>query len=291
MNPLFAGIEAGGTKFVLGVGTAEGGSIATARIPTRDPDATFADAVAFFAEHRPTEGYAGAGMASFGPIDLDPHSARYGHILATPKPGWAGTDMVGRMRAMLDVPVGLDTDVNAAALAEAGYVRDLAYVTVGTGIGVGLISNGAPVHGLGHPEAGHILVRRHPEQADFAGICPFHGDCLEGLASGEAIRAAWGDSLDKLAPDHPAWASEADYLAQLCAMLILMLSPVEIVLGGGVMNQKTLFPRIRQRTVQILAGYGAGYDAEAVERRIRPVRCIEAPGLLGAYLLAAGTQV
>lgn len=287
--PMFAGIEAGGTKFVLGVGTAEHGSIATARIATRDPDDTFAEAAAFFAAHARPEGLAAAGFASFGPVELDPRSRHYGRILATPKPGWRDVDVAARTRTMLGVPVALETDVNAAAIAEAA-VRDsgdLAYVTVGTGIGVGLVAGGRPVHGRGHPEAGHVLVRRHLGHGGFAGICPFHGDCLEGLASGAAIRAAWGAGLDALASDHPAWAIEADYVAQLCAMLILTLAPAVIVLGGGVMSQQALFPPIRGRTAELLAGYVTESDAAALERRIAPPICVEPPGLLGAYRIAA----
>ena len=286
---LFAGIEAGGTKFVVGVGSAQAGSIATARIETRDPDTTFAEVGRFFADHAPAEGYAAAGIASFGPVDLDPASPTYGHILSTPKAGWQGADLVGRLGAMLGTRVAIDTDVNAAAIAEAharGGSGDLAYATIGTGIGVGLVTNGQPVHGAGHPEMGHILVRRHRDHGDFAGICPFHGDCLEGLASGAAIRAAWEQGLDTLPHDHPAWRIESDYLAQLCVTLILTVAPTTIVLGGGVMGQPALLPLIRRRTADLLAGYVAHGDAAALDRRIVPPVSIEPPGLIGAYRLA-----
>jgi len=290
---LYAGIEAGGTKFVLGLGSAEQGSLVTHRVETRDPDETFAEIARFFAEHPDAGRIESVGIASFGPLDLRKASPTYGQIVRTPKPGWSGVDLVGRFGAMLGKPVAIDTDVNAAAIAEsrlgAGTGKgDLAYVTIGTGIGVGLVTNGQPVHGQGHPEVGHILIRRHPDHRHFAGVCPFHGDCLEGLASGTAIRAAWGRGLDELPPDHPAWAVEADAVAQLCATLILTVSPETIVLGGGVMAQAALFPAIRARTATLLAGYLADVDEATLADRIVPPGCDEAPGLIGAYLLAAG---
>lgn len=288
---IYAGIEAGGTKFVCGIGSAERGSIATARVDTQDPERTFAEVAKFFAGHA-DKGIAAAGIASFGPVDLDRASSSYGHILATPKPGWQQADLAGRVAAMLDVPVMLDTDVNAAAIAEArarpGKAgQDLAYVTIGTGIGAGLVVGGRPVHGAAHPEMGHILVRKHAAHRDFAGACPYHGDCLEGLASGTAIRAAWGAGLDRLPQDHPAWEAEVDYLAQLCVTLILTTASATIVLGGGVMGQQALFPRIQARTAALLAGYVAHCDAEDLATRIVPPALSEPPGLIGAYILAS----
>ncbi|MBU3077794.1 ROK family protein [Sphingomonas quercus] len=294
---LLAGIEAGGTKFVCGVAPASGGpSLATRTMPTRDPEATFADVAAFFAEASARHGpIAAAGIGSFGPLGVDPRAADYGRILHTPKPGWAGADLLGRVRAMLGVPAGIDTDVNAAALAEAAAagrpLASLAYVTVGTGIGVGLVLEGRPVHGLGHPEGGHMLIRRHPAQADFAGICPFHGDCLEGLASGPAVLAAWGAQGDRLPPDHDFWTVEADYLAQLCANLVFTVAPERIILGGGVMSGGALIEPIRRRTHELLGGYIAQLDGHAaVTRLITPPACVEPSGLVGAYLLASRTM-
>ncbi len=284
-------IEAGGTKFVCAVGSAATGSLRTATIPTRDPDATFAEVATFFREAADFGSVAGIGVASFGPVGVDPASPDYGKILATPKPGWEGTDLLTRIRAFLDVPMAIDTDVNAAALAEvraAGPdMRQLAYVTVGTGIGVGLVSEGRPVHGIGHPEAGHILVRRHPAHEGFAGTCPFHGDCLEGLAAGPAVSSAWGAPASELAADHPFWEVEADYLAQLCMTLFLTMAPQRIVLGGGVMKQERLIPLIRARTADLLGGYvQAARDEAAMERLIVPPACTEPSGLVGAILLA-----
>lgn len=289
---LFGAIEAGGTKFVCGIGSASGGSIETAMIATRDPDATFADVAAFFTQARRKHGpLAGVGIASFGPVDLNPRSPTHGQMLATPKPHWAGTDMLGRMRGICDVPIAIDTDVNAAALAEAAAagpdIRQLAYVTVGTGIGVGLVIDDAPVHGLGHPEVGHILPRRHVAHGDFPGICPFHGDCLEGLASGPAVAAAWGDRGDGYADDHPFWEVEADYLAQLCLTLFFTVSPMRIVLGGGVMVQQRLFGLIHRRTADLLGGYVGQVSSVAdMADRIVPPACTEPSGLIGGYILS-----
>jgi fructokinase len=196
------------------------------------------------------------------------------------------------MSLIVSAPIGLDTDVNAAALAEArfgagaGQSGDLAYVTVGTGIGVGLLLAGQPVHGTLHPEAGHIFVRRHAALGEFAGVCPTHGDCLEGIASGPAVEARWGASLDKLGEDHLAWDAETEHLAQLCATLFLTVSPKTIVLGGGVMTLQALFPRIRKRTASLIAGYVRDADEAALAARIVPPACTEPPGLLRAYLLA-----
>ncbi|MEE4454562.1 ROK family protein [Novosphingobium resinovorum] len=288
---IFGAIEAGGTKFVCAVGSSDGGSLRTVTIPTRDPDATFADVEAFFRSATDLGPLAGLGIASFGPVGVDPAQPQYGHILATPKPGWEGTDMIVRARKFLDVPIGLDTDVNAAALAEiaaiGGGLRDLAYVTVGTGIGVGLVSAGRTVHGIGHPEAGHIPVRRHPAHGDFAGLCPFHGDCLEGLAAGPAVAAAWDLTPSHVPHDHPFWDVEASYLAQLCASLFLTTGPQRIVLGGGVMKQERLLPLIRTRTLELLGGYvHALRRHEDMERTIVSPACREPSGLVGAFLLA-----
>ncbi|QJU57568.1 ROK family protein [Sphingomonas sp. AP4-R1] len=286
---LVGGIEAGGTKFVVGIGTAEEGSRVTAKFPTTSPDETIAAALAFFRQHAATLPVSAIGIAGFGPLDLDPASPSYGHILATPKAGWPHVDLRGRIAEGAGVPVGIETDVNAAALAEAaaaGGLSDLAYVTVGTGVGIGLVVNGHPVHGAGHPEMGHVLPRRHPAQQGFDGICPFHGDCLEGLASGPAIKAAWGASLDELGPDHPARDAIADYIAQLCHTLFLAVAPKRIVLGGGVMTGGVLLPAIRARTARLLAGYLADSDVDAMNRRILAPACTEPSGLIGAYLIA-----
>lgn len=288
---MYGAIEAGGTKFVCAVGSPASGIVATRTVPTRGPDATFADVADFFTDPPLDVAISAIGIGSFGPVSIDPGCASFGRILATPKSGWGGVDMLARMRAILDVPMAIDTDVNAAALAEAHAAGqgagDLAYVTVGTGIGVGLVSGGRPVHGSSHPEMGHILVKPHPAHGAFKGVCPFHGDCLEGLASGPAIAAAWGGSACTLPHDHPFWAIQADYLAQLSMTLLLTTSPRRIVLGGGVMKQERLFPLIRARTAQLLNGYGEGGGvARSLDDIIVPALCTDPPGVIGALLLA-----
>lgn len=290
---LLGAIEAGGTKFVCGVGDPWTGSVETATIPTRDPERTFADIEAFFRGASSSGGgLAAVGIGSFGPVDIDPASPGYGQILRTPKRDWEGANILTRTAAILPaIPLALDTDVNAAALAEAAaagpHVTQLAYVTVGTGIGVGIVIDGRPVHGLGHPESGHIIPRRHEAHGDFPGICPFHGDCLEGLASGPAVEAAWGVSPSQLPDDHPFWEIQSHYLAQLCATLFLTVAPMRIVLGGGVMKHQRLLPTIREKTAHLLAGYLSSISGfPAIETRIVPPACTEPSGLIGAYLLA-----
>ncbi|WOQ16843.1 ROK family protein [Raineyella sp. W15-4] len=288
---LYGGIEAGGTKFVCCLGTGPDDLRAEVRFPTTTPEETLGRAVAFF-RAAGAAGPASIGVACFGPVDLDPASATYGHITTTPKPGWAGTDVVGFLRSALDVPVGFDTDVNGAALGEArwGAGRGLdpfVYLTVGTGIGGGAIVNGAPLHGLVHPEMGHVRVRHDRGLDPFPGGCPFHGDCLEGLASGPAMAQRWGAPAQTLPAGHPAWELEASYLAELLAGLVCTLSPRRIVLGGGVMAGPGLFGMIRRRTRELLAGY---VSSPAVTDRIDDY--IVPPGLggrsgrLGALALA-----
>ena len=290
---LLGAIEAGGTKFVCGIGNAEKGSLATATIPTRDPKTTFADVQAFFDAAIQRHGMLqGIGVASFGPVNLDPMSPGYGCILRTPKPHWEGCDLAAWAGKVAPVPLALETDVNAAALAEAcaAGLEDstLAYVTVGTGIGVGIVADGKPLHGLGHPEAGHGYPRRHAAHGNFAGVCPFHGDCYEGLASGPAIEAAWSAAASPYADDHPFWDVESHYLAHLCTSLLLTVAPRRIVLGGGVMKQHRLFPLIRKKVAELLGGYLVAVpDTAAMQELVMPPLCQEPSGLVGAYLLAA----
>ena len=234
---------------------------AEARYPTADPASTLTRVRDFLVESSRTLGAVKAiGVASFGPIELDRSSPNFGRIANTPKAGWSGTDMVGMLGRQFSCPVGFDTDVNAAALAEHRWgagrrIDNLVYITVGTGIGGGVVVNGVPLHGLSHPEIGHIRPRRHPSDLSFSGVCPFHADCLEGLASGPAIVARTGSELQHLHQTHAQWDIEADYLGQLCAQLVLTLSPQRIIMGGGVMSQQRLLPAIRQRLQQWLGGY------------------------------------
>ncbi|ETK36753.1 ROK family protein [Microbispora sp. ATCC PTA-5024] len=257
-SPVYGGIEAGGTKWVCAVADAGGRITDTEVIPTTTPAATLGGAVRFLRRHEPL---AAIGVGSFGPIDLRPGSPSYGHITSTPKPGWADTDIVSPLRAALGVPVQVDTDVNAAALGEwrrgaAAGLTTFAYMTVGTGIGVGVLVNGRPVHGLLHPEFGHIRVPRDAVRDPFAGSCPFHGDCLEGLASGEAMRRRWGRPAEHL-DDPSAWDLEADYLALAVLTLTYALSPERVVVGGGVAAHPSLLPAVRAKVLDLAAGYPA----------------------------------
>ncbi len=290
MTARYGGIEAGGTKFVCCVGAGPDDIEAETRFPTTTPEETLGRAVAFFRGHGTD--LAAVGVACFGPVDLDPASATYGHITTTPKPGWAWTDVVGTLRAELGVPVGFDTDVNGAALAEvrwgAGRGRDpFVYLTVGTGVGGGAIVNGAPLHGLVHPEMGHVRLPHDRGRDPFPGSCPFHGDCLEGLASGPALEQRWGRPAQALGPDHPAWALEAEYLGGLLADLVCVLSPQRIVLGGGVMAGPGLYARVRREMVRLLAGYVASPAIlERSDDLVVPPGLGERSGRLGAMALA-----
>ncbi|MFC0332034.1 ROK family protein [Paenibacillus sepulcri] len=248
-------IEAGGTKFVCGIGNEHGDVEDRVSFPTEQPEVTLANVINYFRDKQ----VEAIGVGTFGPIDIDPSSPTYGHVTTTPKPGWGGYDFLGTLKKEFDVPFGWDTDVNAAALGEAtwGAAKGLdscIYYTIGTGVGVGVYTEGRLVHGLVHPEGGHVLVRRHPEDA-YEGFCPYHGDCLEGMAAGPAIEKRWKVKASELPVDHPAWAMEAFYIGQAVAGAILLLSPKKIILGGGVMHQLQLFPLIYAEVQRNLNGY------------------------------------
>ncbi len=293
MTQLYAGIEAGGTKFVCAVGSGPQDIRAEARFPTTTPEETLGKTVAFLrqqqAEHGP---FTALGIGSFGPVDLLPGSPKYGYITTTPKPGWANTDLVGVLKNALGVPVGFDTDVNAAALGEwrwgAGQSLDtFIYLTIGTGIGGGALINGQLLHGLVHPEMGHFLLHRDPARDPFPGSCPFHGHCFEGVASGPALEKRWGQRGETLPLDHPAWDLEAHYIAQGLASLACILSPQRIILGGGVMEQRQLFPKVRQETLRFLNGYvSAPAILQDIENYIVPPGLGSRSGLAGAFALA-----
>ena len=282
---MLAAIEAGGTKFVLAVGPSPDAITACHTIPTRDPATTLAEAAAWFAGQGPLTAL---GIGSFGPVELDRSSPQWGFITTTPKPGWANADVACHLaRALGGVPVGFDTDVNAAALAEhlargGEGSGSLAYLTIGTGIGGGLVLDGRPVHGIAHPELGHTYPRRHPEDRDFAGVCPHHGDCLEGLASGPAIIARWGCSLSELPADHGAHAIIADYVAQACHTLFASVAVEEVVIGGGVAQTPGLVERIAARAAELDADYLPG----SARHRIIAPRLGTQSGITGAMVLA-----
>ena len=279
-------IEAGGTKFVCGVGDEYGNIVDRVSFPTERPEPTLERVIGYFRDKK----IEAIGIGSFGPIDIDPDSPTYGHVTTTPKPGWSGFDFLGTMKRAFDLPFGWDTDVNAAALGEAtwGAARGLdscVYYTFGTGVGVGVLAEGRLVHGLLHPEGGHVLVRRHPDDP-FEGCCPYHGDCLEGMAAGPAIERRWGVKGSELPAGHQAWAMEAYYIGQALASTIVLLSPKKIILGGGVMHQKQLFPMIRGEVKRNLNGYVA-HDAilKTIDDYIVPPGLGDNAGLCGALAL------
>jgi fructokinase len=285
-------VETGGTKVVCAIGTGPDDIRARLRIPTGEPSATLREAIAFFREHATR--VAAVGIASFGPIDLDPRSPSFGFVTTTPKPGWAHTDVAGPFRAALGVPVAFETDVNGAALGEHAWgaargVDPFVYVTVGTGIGGGGVVNGSLLHGLVHPEMGHLRIP-HDRLADpFPGVCPYHGDCLDGLASGRALAERWGTPAETLPPDHRGWALEAEYLALGLVSIIGVLSPRRIVIGGGVLQHRPLLPRLRRRVVELLAGYVRADELAAdVDRYIVLPALGDDAGVLGALALARG---
>jgi fructokinase len=232
------------------------------------------------------------GIGSFGPVDPNPKSPNFGYITTTPKPGWGKTDIVGKIRTALNIPVGFDTDVNAAALGEyqwgaAQGLDTFVYLTIGTGIGGGGMVAGSLLHGLMHPEMGHIHLPRDPEQDPFEGICPYHGDCLEGLAAGPALEARWGKRAETLPDDHPAWKLEAHYLALGLVNILLSLSPQKIILGGGVMEQPQLFKLVRQEVQDLLNKYIQVPEIlEHIDSYIVPPALGNQAGVLGSIALA-----
>jgi len=281
-------LEAGGTKMVLSIGNENNELLEQKSIPTETPEKTIPAMIQWFSERK----IEALGIGTFGPADLNPASPTYGYITSTPKPGWQNTPLMPSLRDALQVPAMIDTDVNAAALAEwkLGAAKGLGsclYVTIGTGIGAGLVVEGNLVHGLVHPEMGHMLLQPGKNDPTPDGFCPFHKGCLEGLAAGPAIEKRWGRKAYELPPDHEAWELEAWYLAQMCMNAICTLSPEKIILGGGVMQQKHLFPLIHRKTLELLNGY---VQHEAILEHIDTY--ITEPGLgtrsgaTGALLLA-----
>jgi fructokinase len=290
LDKVLGAIEAGGSKFVCGIGdTPE--DLVTTQIPTTTPAETLEEVVEFFRREAGRDLKA-VGIASFGPVDPHPGSPTFGYITCTPKLGWRGTDVAGTVGRGLGVPVGFDTDVNGSALAEArwGAARDLAdfiYLTVGTGIGGGALVNGKLLHGLLHPEMGHLRIPHDRARDPYAGACPFHGDCLEGLASGPALRARWTMAPRELPPEHPAWALEAEYLALGLHNLVCTLSPRRIVIGGGVSHQPCLLPMVRAELTRLLNGYiEAAEIVEEMESFVVLPELGDRSGVLGALVLA-----
>lgn len=287
---VFGGLEAGGTKFVCGIGTSPGDH-ETTQFPTTSPQATVDAAVDWF-RSRAAGRLKAVGIASFGPVDLDPKSPTFGYITSTPKLTWQNFNIAGAIRDALRVPVEIDTDVNAAALGEARWgaaqgLSDALYLTVGTGIGGGAIANGRVLHGMLHPEMGHIRIPHDLTKDPFPGVCPFHGDCLEGLACGPAMEARWGAKAPSLPIDHPAWKLEAEYLALALTSWVCTLSPKRILLGGGVMQQPHLFDLIRTNLARLLNGYIRTPEVTTgLDRFVVPPDLGSRAGVLGALVLA-----
>jgi len=275
------------------VGTGPDNIVAETSFPTmRDSAATIAEAIAFFRAHSQERPLAGVGIASFGPVDPDPQSLHFGYITTTPKPGWAQTDFLGPVREALGVPVGFDTDVNGAALGEyrwgaAQGLDTFVYLTIGTGLGGGGMVNGQLMHGLMHPEMGHMLLPHDWEADPYAGYCPYHGDCWEGLAAGPALEGRWKTKGTELPPEHPAWELEAHYLALGLVNIIYIFSPQRIILGGGVMQQAHLFPLIRSKVQALLKGYLQRSEmTRDIDQYIVPPGLPGRSGMLGAIALA-----
>ena len=279
----YGAIEAGGTKFVCAVSTEKLEVLERISIPTTTPEETLAEVFAFFNKY---ELYS-IGIGSFGPINVNPKSDKYGYITTTPKVAWANYNFLGVIKDRYKIPVGWTTDVNAAALGEmkkgaAVGLDSCLYLTVGTGIGGGAVVEGQILEGYGHPEMGHIMVRLHKDET-FEGFCPYHRNCLEGLAAGPAIEKRFGKKAFELDENHKVWEMEAYYLAQAIMNYILILSPEKIVLGGGVMKQKQLFPLIRQELSKLMNNYVEMPDLETF---IVPPSLGHSAGIIGCLLLA-----
>jgi fructokinase len=289
VSAIYGGVETGGTWCVCALGTGPDDLQAIDKFPTTSPAETLERIVAFFAERTPA---AAIGIGSFGPVDVDRSSPTWGHVTTTPKPGWQRTAVATVIRDRLRVPVAFDLDVTAAAVGEHRWgagrgAGSLCYLTIGTGIGAGLLIEGRPVHGLVHPEVGHIRVPRDREDDSFLGVCPVHGDCWEGLASGPAIERRWGVAPPDLPDDHRAWALEANYVALGILSIVLVASPHRVVVGGGVMDRPALLPMVRSRLRELMAGYldtpmlGGEIDSYVVAPALG-----DDAGVLGAIVLA-----
>ena len=294
---MFGGIEGGGTKFNCAIGTSPDDIQREARFPTTTPVETLDKVISFFKQaEQDFGGLSALGFASFGPIDPNPASPTFGYILPTPKPGWSNANVLGMLKSAFNMPMAFDLDVNGAALGEGlwGAGKGLGtfiYLTVGTGIGGGAMVNGELLHGLLHPEMGHIPLPRDKERDPFEGACPFHNDCFEGLASGPAMEKRWGQKAETLPFDHPAWELEAHYIALAIASYIYTLSPQRIIIGGGVGGQAALLPLIRRNVQSLLNGYvQSPAVTQNIEEYIVPPALGNRSGMLGAIALAQGAN-
>lgn len=279
-------LEAGGTKMVCAIGDETGRIYEQVSIPTQTPDITMPKLIEYFKE-RDVEAL---GVACFGPIELDRNSPQYGCITSTPKLAWRNYNIVGELADALQCPIGFDTDVNGSVLGEVTFGQAkgkncVIYLTIGTGVGGGIYIDGRLLHGMVHPEAGHVLIRRRSDDT-YEGKCPYHKTCLEGMAAGPAIEERWGRKAVELADRTEVWDLEADYIAQALTGYILTLSPEMIILGGGVMHQEQLFPLIRQKVTQLLGGYVQAEELEDMEHYIVPASLHDDQGIMGCLELA-----
>ncbi len=279
-------LEAGGTKMVCAIGNENGKIIKQVKFPTTTPEETMPPIIEYFKKHDVDA----IGIACFGPIDLNTDSDTYGYILNTPKLAWKNYNIVGAVKDELHIPVGFDTDVNGSMLGEATWgcakgLTDAIYITVGTGIGGGVLSGGKLQHGMLHPELGHILMV--PGKGDnYKGKCPYHGTCFEGMAAGPAIEERWGTKAEQLVDKAEVWELEAYYIAQAIVNYIMILSPQKIILGGGVMHQLQLFPLIRQKVKELMAGYIETSELKDIDNYICPASLNDDQGIMGAIKLA-----
>jgi fructokinase len=293
MTEIYGGVETGGTWCVCALGTGPDDLLAEETFRTGQPGETLERIIGFFAaDGRPRP--RAIGIGAFGPLDLNPDSPTWGYVTTTPKPGWAHTAVAGVIRDRLGVPVRFDTDVAAAAIGEHRWgagrgVASLGYLTVGTGIGAGILVDGRPVHGLIHPEPGHLRIPHDRARDPFPGSCPVHGDCWEGLAAGGAIAARWGAEAPDLADDHPAWALEAEYLALGILSIVTVVSPHRVIAGGGVMGRAGLLPAIRDRLRAFVGGYlDTPLLGDRIDEYVVPPELGDRAGVLGAIALATG---
>ncbi len=283
---LVGAIEAGGTKFIVAIANENGEVVEQITIPTRTPNETMKEVRSLFERYEIKR----IGIGSFGPINVNPESEKFGELLSTPKIEWVGFNIVSYLKRYFNIPIKVDTDVNVAALAEVRYgaakdVSSCVYLTIGTGIGGGAYLDGKLIHGIGHPEMGHINVKRHPQDG-FEGICPYHKDCFEGLASGPAIEARFNQSAKDLPDDHIAWEIESHYIAEALINYILILAPERIVLGGGVSKKTHLIPLVRKKVKERLNGYIQSDKLEKIDEYIVYTGLNDLAGLYGAIALA-----
>ncbi|MBS4219312.1 ROK family protein [Bacillus sp. FJAT-49711] len=284
---MLGAIEAGGTKFVCAVGTKEGTIIERIKIDTLTPEKTMPEVINFFKKHN----VEALGIGSFGPVDIDKNSHTYGNITSTPKTSWINFPFLKTMEEALHIPIEFNTDVNVAALGElmkgaAQGLDSCLYITVGTGVGAGAVVQGKLLQGLSHPEMGHVLVKRHPDDS-FVGNCPYHKDCLEGMAAGPAIEKRWGQKGHELQQNQKVWEIEAYYLAQALMQYILTISPKRIIMGGGVMKQEQIFPLVRNQVQKLLNGYVPLVQiTEQIDEYIVPPALGDDAGITGALMLA-----